>query len=150
MISAFIIDFSWVLVFPHQGQSASRAFHTSSRSWREELSVNEELLGFIEAQGPTSASYIFSGSSPTMLETIRPTFVPPFTDIFSSKELGLSKDNPESYLELARRINKKPEEILFTDDRSYHVEAAEEAGLHGIVFISTEQFVSQATRLLKV
>ncbi len=50
-------------------------------------------------------------------------------DAFLSHELGLKKPDPNAFLEVMRRTQTKPEDILFFDDLEENVSAARELGI---------------------
>lgn len=53
-----------------------------------------------------------------------------FEKVYYSNEIGIKKPYPETYLEVCRWNDLKPEETLFVDDSKQHVDGAVEAGLH--------------------
>lgn len=54
--------------------------------------------------------------------------------IFVSYELGLLKPNKAIYQSVLEKLNAKPEEVIFIDDKRENVEAAKSLGINGIVF----------------
>lgn len=54
--------------------------------------------------------------------------------IFVSYELGLLKPDKAIYQSVLARLNAKPEEVIFIDDKRENVEAAKSLGINGIVF----------------
>ncbi|MBU0576278.1 hypothetical protein KJ707_01235 [Patescibacteria group bacterium] len=133
MITALVVDFSWVLAFP--GSTGG-------------LELNHELIDFVKSNQSKIRSYIFSASSIVTLDKIKPQLIPPFVEIFSSKELGLYKHQPDSYRQLAKIIDTLPNQILFTDDKELNVEAAKIAGLQTFLFTDTPDLIKKITRLL--
>jgi putative hydrolase of the HAD superfamily len=56
------------------------------------------------------------------------------TKMFLSYEIGLRKDDKESYDYLLKNITHKPEELLFIDNKSEYIEKAASFGINGIVY----------------
>ncbi|MFR3313439.1 MAG: HAD family hydrolase [Alphaproteobacteria bacterium] len=54
--------------------------------------------------------------------------------IFVSYELGLLKPDKAIYQSVLEKLNAKPEEVIFIDDKRENVEAAKSLGINGIVF----------------
>lgn len=51
-----------------------------------------------------------------------------------SCRIGHAKPEPEAYLWCCRSLQLLPEQVLFVDDRTVNVDAAEQLGLHGHLF----------------
>ncbi len=56
-----------------------------------------------------------------------------------SFELGLRKPEPGIYQEAIARAGCEPREVFFTDDREDNIEAAIDAGIDAVQFLSVEQ-----------
>lgn len=65
---------------------------------------------------------------------------PIFDNIFSAKELGLSKKDPQAYIAIVEKLGVKPDEIIFIDDTLLNIETAKKAGLQTIQFKSNTEF----------
>ncbi len=59
-----------------------------------------------------------------------------FDKKFFSNDLGYVKTQKESFIKVLHRINKKPEECVFIDDRPTNIETARSVGINGILFDS--------------
>lgn len=57
-----------------------------------------------------------------------------FEDLFYSCHLGVMKPSAKYFLEVARRLEILPVNLLFLDDNRSNVEAAESIGLNAVVF----------------
>jgi len=66
-----------------------------------------------------------------------------------SYEVKKVKPEPEIYQALLNKYGLKPEECIFLDDREENVRAAEEFGIHGIVFTSKEQADAELLQKIK-
>lgn len=132
MIENFLSDFTNVLHLP-KAKGAE---------------LNQELLDFVSQYQNHFQSYIFSASSAHFLEKMRPKLVPPFTNIYSSKEMGLSKFKPSSYRRLLKILDCSAQKVLFTDDKKANVEAAQQAGLKTIHFKNTSYFLKKVEEII--
>ncbi len=104
--------------------------------------LNEELLKYLETIKDKFSMYIFTTGSVQNVPEVRKRIDPIFRKIYSSEELGLNKKDPQSYLFIAKDLNKNPGEILFTDDQSENIKAVTTAGLLTIQFQSTDLFIN--------
>lgn len=67
--------------------------------------------------------------------------------IISSEEKVI-KPEPEIYHRLFQKFNLKPEECIFTDDRSENIEGGRRLGMNGIVFQNAKQYEKELRELL--
>lgn len=67
-------------------------------------------------------------------------------DLFSYT-CHLTKPEPEIYQHLIQKFSLTPDRCVFLDDTRANVEAAEQAGIHGIHFTGYEDGVSQLKKL---
>lgn len=152
-ITTLLFDFSWVLVFPKQKTttrdgSVSQTYlqQSSTKQVHDILDFNQELVAWVRKTPLTS--YVLSASSPEMLAALRPEFVPPFIDMFSTKTLSMSKHDPQTFLSIAEKLKVTPQNILFTDDNSGNIDAAKTAGLQTILFQSNQDFFKRIEKLI--
>lgn len=62
-----------------------------------------------------------------------------FKENLISGDLGLSKPNPEIYHEALKKLNVKPEECIFIDDKMENCEVAIKLGIKSIIFKDANQ-----------
>jgi epoxide hydrolase-like predicted phosphatase len=67
--------------------------------------------------------------------------------VYSHKE-GMEKPTQEFYLLACDRLAVAPEAAIFIDDLPVNIQAAESAGMAGVVFESTEQVIDALDTLL--
>lgn len=67
--------------------------------------------------------------------------------IISSEEKTI-KPEPEIYNRLFTKFNLKPEECIFTDDRSENIEGGRHLGMDGIVFKNAKQYEMELRNIL--
>lgn len=62
-----------------------------------------------------------------------------FHQVFKSHEEGVSKkEGKEAFLHVLNKIQEKPEECIFIDDREGNIKHAEKAGIKGILYTNFE------------
>jgi len=57
-----------------------------------------------------------------------------FRELFISSEMKLQKPSEEMFLEVIRRVGRKPEEMLFIDDSPRNVDAAKALGIRAVYY----------------
>lgn len=69
--------------------------------------------------------------------------------IFVSADLGMIKPNEDIYLYVLGKINKRPEEVIFIDDKQENIDTAKKLGMHGILFKSLKQVEKDLESILQ-
>ena len=69
--------------------------------------------------------------------------------VIISAEEGLCKPDPQIYHLAAQRLEVRPGEAVFVDDRVENVEGAREAGMTAFLFTSSEETISKVQEALK-
>ncbi len=75
---------------------------------------------------------LLSNALPNLKDTASHLTFP--SQIFTSFELGLLKPNPKIYQTVLEKLEAKPNEVIFIDDKLQNVQAAQKLGLHSIVY----------------
>lgn len=112
--------------------------------------LNKELLKLLETIKSKCPLYIFTTGSIQNVPEVRKRIDPIFRKIYSAEELELDKKDPQSYLYISKDLGKSPEEILFTDDQSENIKAAETAGLKAVRYQSNEQLISELSKIMVI
>lgn len=73
-----------------------------------------------------------------------------FTKIFSGKEFGLSKQDPELYHEIVKKIGTEAKSIVFIDDSSGNIAAAKEAGFATIHHQTNDETIKNIDHLFNL
>lgn len=134
MIRVVLSDFSYVLANP------------KDNGWE----INQQLLVYYQKLQKNQISInIYTASQVCELPEIKAKLTPVVSQIFSSKQLNLTKTEPKSYYRLAKKLNHLPEEIVFVDDQLVNVEAAREAGMQIVYFTTTQEAVKKLAALVK-
>jgi putative hydrolase of the HAD superfamily len=118
--------------------------------WTEYLgTLNEELLKFVSALRPRYKTAILSNSFVGAREREQEhyRFQDHFDAILYSHEEGIEKPHRDLYMLACDRLGVLPREAVFVDDLAENVEGAENLGMKGLLFISTDQVMSDLHRL---
>jgi len=70
-----------------------------------------------------------------------PEFKNLFNEIIISSEIGMVKPYKDIYQHALKKINSKPEESLFIDDRKVNVDSAVALGMYGFLYTDSVSFV---------
>ena len=108
-----------------------------------------EILLLAKTLKPAYTTSLLSNLTKEMMEHIVETYqlTDVFHDLIFSNNIGLLK--PETAMfEMALKHNKAvPAETVFIDDSKKNVAAAQELGMHGILFVSPEQCKDELRKL---
>jgi FMN phosphatase YigB (HAD superfamily) len=139
MITAILSDFAWVIAFPkdenYKGALNRLHFKLSEEvgdyDFYDYFKLNEELLDFYQFQKEkySISLNIFTTGVLQSHPQAKKKLEPIFDNIFTTYDNELDKTNPDSYLFIAKKLGKKPSEILFIDDKEEFIKAAKKAGL---------------------
>lgn len=66
-----------------------------------------------------------------------------FDAVVLSSDIGSIKPSRSAYLAASSALQVEPEQCLMVDDMPSNIEGAEAAGMNGVVFYSTKQFVNE-------
>ncbi len=156
MINTIIFDFSRVLLFAKDknhkedlnplhkkllGENPNYAF-------LDYFELNEELLAYLETIKNKFDFYIFTSGSIQNAKEIKDKLNQVFKEIISAEEMGVSKNDPQAYTQLAQQLGKKPSEVIFVDDSQVNIQAASQAGLHVFSYMNNESVVKKINQLL--
>ncbi|MDD5699594.1 MAG: HAD family phosphatase [Candidatus Nanoarchaeia archaeon] len=70
-----------------------------------------------------------------------------FDDIVTSYEVGVRKTNPRIFRVALKRLNVKPGEAIFTDNRVWNLIAPRKLGITAILYKNPQQFVGDLKKL---
>jgi len=71
-----------------------------------------------------------------------------FPQVFLSNEIGMRKPNREMYEYVAKTMEVKCEECVFTDDEEVNVEGARKVGMYAILFKNAAQLKEELKKVL--
>jgi epoxide hydrolase-like predicted phosphatase len=104
---------------------------------------------FAAVRGRNLKAGILSNSGPGAREAERHHGFEDITDdIVYSHEVGLKKPDPAIYALTERRLGVEPQEVVFLDDVTANVEAAQAAGWHAVLHESTPGSIAALERII--
>jgi putative hydrolase of the HAD superfamily len=120
--------------------------------WDEYLgTLNVELAQYFAGLRPRYRTGIISNSfvGAREREQERYGFGDMCDYIVYSHEVGVKKPNPRIYEIACERLGVQPGEMIFVDDVPQAIEAAREAGIHGVVFRDTAQTIADIQSIIE-
>ncbi len=119
------------------------------KRYQEEIKKNEEVFRIVEElKNRGFALAILSNTLPLHAEHLEKIGVfEYFPEAILSYEVKLRKPDKEIYKTTLQKLNVLPEEAIFIDNDIYNVKAAEEVGIHGILFKNAEQLQDSLKKL---
>jgi glucose-1-phosphatase len=130
MLKAIIFDFVGVLYAAKGGNPGE---------------LNRELIEFISELTSEVDVYIFTTETILLEDSIN-EIKHIFKQIFRAKDLGMRKDDPESYKFIAQELGAEPHEMIFIDDMEANVQAADQAGLTAWQFSENFETIRRISR----
>jgi putative hydrolase of the HAD superfamily len=120
-----------------------------NRSWTHPNAVMPGWAGQLRQAGVRTA--ILSNMPMTVRDAVnRCDWLPEFDCRTYSCDLRVTKPSPEIYLHCVEKLGVAPPEALFLDDRAENIRAAENLGIHGIVFTTPEAAATEIERRFSV
>ncbi len=111
--------------------------------------LNEDVYELLKEIHEEMSTAIFSNIDKARYKIVRQIL--PFTYIdhaFTSCYLGLRKPDPKAYMAIAKRLNLKPNEIVFIDNDMQNVLGARTAGLNAIRFKSRRELDKSLSKFM--
>lgn len=152
MITHLLFDFARVLWLP-KVEITSRLSDWYARQENKDQSqveLNQQVLDWIKAHRQRYVMAIFTNSNSTLAEgsELRTEVEPYFDHILLAKQVGWGKDQPDTYLAVAKQLATQPEQILFIDDQLANIVAAQQAQIATIHFSDTTSCLSELNHYL--
>ena len=110
-----------------------------------------ELLEYIKSHKHAYKTAIVSNVGRGFLERIfdnRRPEVDYFDVVIASGDIGVMKPDPRIYKIVADRLNVKPHEAVFIDDKQVHCEGAKHVGMQAILYRDFHQFKRELDKIL--
>lgn len=146
MIKALLFDFSRTLLFvkdpSYQGKLNDLYRNIISKkgyNFFDYFTLNNELFNYLK---PLKNKYTLAIYTTDIIQndpSLKTILDDQFAYVFAANEMDITKKDPQGYLLIAKKLNKKPDQILFIDDQLVNLNAAKKAGLQTIQFISNKQ-----------
>jgi len=151
MITAILSDFSRVILNPKDkkyqgtlnGLNKKLLEKDKNYSFFDYFEFNEEILSLYRQLRLRYSANIFTSGTIHNRPEVRRIVAPIFENIYTAKDFGINKKQPDAYLFIAEKLNKKPSDILFIDDQIDNIQAAHKAGLNTIQYSKFEGLVSE-------
>lgn len=148
MKKTLLLDFSRVLLQP-KDKSYTGSLNTLYRSllkqknynFFEHFELNTELLDYLRTMKGNYSIHILTSDIIQNALEIRGKLHDIFNTIYSANDLGFTKDDPEIYELITKKLQKNPKEIIFIDDSIENITAAKKAGLQAVHFTSNKQIL---------
>ena len=111
---------------------------------------NNEMIEFVKSLKVHYKTALLSNVGRGFIEGLftRDELVTLFNVDILSNEVGMRKPNREIYEYTAMKLDLNPSECIMIDDSPQNVSGAKDAGMEGIVCVSTEQTISELKTLL--
>ena len=133
------------------GSGAAEVDEFMADLWREYLgTLNGELAAYFASLRPRYQTAILSNSFVGAREKEQAAYG--FEDmcdlVIYSHEEGLAKPDPRFFALACERLDVRPDEMIFLDDVEGHIAAANQFGIHGLVFRNNTQAIADIEALL--
>lgn len=140
----------WTLVARHFKLDPAGLAAFQSQFWAGDR-LDVELARWLGALRPRVKTGLLSNAWSNAREAFLTQYqVYRFVDaVVISAEQGVAKPDPAIYAICARQIGALPAEIVFVDDIPRNIDAAEAAGMRGVLFRSPEQAKRDVARLMQ-
>lgn len=156
MITTILSDFSRVILNPKDknykgtlnGLHKELSEKGENYSFFDYFEFNDEILNLYRQLKNKYSMNVYTTGTIQNTPEVRKIIDPIFEHVYTAKDFGLDKKQPEAYLFIAKKLNKKPNEILFIDDQENNIEAAIKAGLSTVLYIDFLTFKLELYRML--
>jgi glucose-1-phosphatase len=114
------------------------------------MTPNTDVLDIASAIKKHASLAIYTNNGPMVKDNIHiliPETAPLFDLQFCSYEFGTKKPDPNSFTQLLKHLNRKPEDCWFIDDKRSNVEGARIAGLLGHHYRHADLLADEARQL---
>lgn len=130
----------------------SDIFSYFDRAYRKQVTANAELQDFLkEVRASGIKTAVLSNTIAIYRDIQRELGVSienGLDPILYSWELELAKPNREIYEAALRRLAVAPDEVVFIDDKTEHLEGAQSVGIGTLLFSDTQSVISQIRTII--
>jgi putative hydrolase of the HAD superfamily len=112
--------------------------------------ANEELLRYIARElKPHYKIGLLSNTSQDVFSSIfTPEQIRLFDEVIGSFAVGMTKPDPRMYQLMCERLAVSPDQCVVVDDKKGHLNSAESLGMHGVLYESAQQAITDIRDLL--
>lgn len=113
------------------------------RAYAESLQPQVDVLKLVKVIGDAGIKLaILSNTIEQHAQPLRVAGIyDDFNHVFLSHEIGFRKPNPKAYEYALSELDITAPEAVFIDDRLENIEAANQLGIHGLLFTSADQLL---------
>lgn len=141
----------WEAIAPQLNLHTPEAIAAFRQRYRADEALNEgvaELIRKLRAEGCYKLA-VLSNSPPGLARWLDVWgILDLFDTVFCSGDEGVKKPDPAAFEITLERLGVAPEEAVFVDDTTGHVNAARSLGLHAILFTTAEALAEELDALL--
>jgi len=141
----------WLRVGAELGLSDEKEIRQLRDELRAATVVEPRVLSLVDRLRQDYLVAILSNASDSLEELLQERFgiADRFAAIVNSARLGVAKPDPAIYEEALRRLDCKPQEVVFIDDKAENVAAAASLGMHIVWFVHAAELERQLAEYLK-
>jgi len=113
--------------------------------------INQQLVTYVRQLKKKSRTALLSNYNASLrhlLQTIWP-IEDAFDEIVISGEVKLIKPDVRIYRLILSRLDLKPQETIFIDDKEEYIRGAAQLGIHTVLHKNTQQTINEVNALLK-
>ncbi len=117
----------------------------AQRGWLGKVEINRPMIRLIESLKPSYKIGLLSNYVAQWLDGILETnrLYPLFDATVISSQVKLVKPEPEIFALACSRLGVEPDEAVFVDDRTMHVEGAERFGIRAVLYRSVPSLIGE-------
>ena len=105
---------------------------------------NQNLVAFVRTLRPTYKVAMLSNVGRGLIEQLftKQELDEMFDVVVLSSDIGMVKPDPEIFKYTCEELGLLPEDCMMVDDIQMNIDAANDLGMHGVVFSTTDTFIS--------
>lgn len=139
----------WREIGPALGLHTPEQIDDFRRRYFADEAINEGVLDLVRRLHGRYKLAVLSNAPPGLKRWLAEWGILELFDVvFCSGDEGAVKPDPTAFASTLARLSVAPEEAVFIDDTSGHVEAARALGLHGIHFTTAEALARDLEEVL--
>ena len=139
----------WQAIGPELGLNSSEEIVAFRKRYGADETINADVLKLIQKLHGHYRLAVLSNAPPGLSQWLAEWEILDFFDlVFCSGEEGMVKPDVKPFELTLERLGVQPGETVFIDDTMENVEAAQQLGLHGIVFTTAEALEEELGHLL--
>ncbi|NCO12565.1 MAG: hypothetical protein COZ34_02690 [Candidatus Pacebacteria bacterium CG_4_10_14_3_um_filter_34_15] len=156
MINTILSDFSHVILFPKDKIYTGKLNALNDillnkygdYDFFNYFEFNQPLLDFYKSLKEKYSINIFTSGTVQNNLSVRKIIDQIFDNIYTAKDYGVNKTDSTAYELIAKKLNRKTNDIFFVDDQKENLQAAEEAGMTTVLYKDILQFKKEAKKVL--